>query len=230
MQDEIAAAKKVKEIVGKITGKEEYRKVDLKWNDWFFQRDRIMKDLSSGWYIRCFAPRRNSTNEIKMDDPFPPQGDIIIFISIGRSRQNKLAEDVAGQIKKYSEDNCSKFEDTLRIRSVIFHTADEYVEELKEKLTEERTILINIPDGEKNKIDEQWNVLKELKKKLDEVVDSVNFEIFEKTEITDEDILNKWEDLCDICKNGIEKVNDISPKYEKVEARQLAMTMGGYYE
>lgn len=221
--------KTAQDIVEEIAGTDEgeYCKIDLRWKDWFSQRDRIMEGLCSEWYIRRFVPRRRSANEIKLDDPFPPQGDMVIFLSIGRSRQNKLAEDVAGQIKKYSEENCGKYEPALRIRSVIFHTADEYVAELEEKLRTESTNLINIPAEKDNEINKQRDIVKGLKEELASVVASINCEIFSNKEITDEDILNKWEDLCDICKNGIEKVNEISPKYEHTETNILVKSKGG---
>lgn len=222
MQNE--TTKIVNEIIGSVN--DPYRKIDLQWREWFSQRDEIMEGLSSKWYIRRFVPRRKSANEINLDDPFPPQGDMVIFLSIGRSRQNELAENIAGQIEKYSESNCSSYEPVLRIRSVIFHTADEYVAELEEKLTTEITNLINIPERKEDEINKQWGLVKKLKDEMDSVVASVNREIFQEREITDADILNKWEDLCDICKNGIEKVNDISPKYENTEAHQLVKAKG----
>lgn len=221
--------KTAQDIVAEIAGtdEDEYCKIDLRWKDWFSQRDKIMEGLCSEWYIRRIVPRRKSAKDIKLDDPFPPQGDMVIFLSIGRSRQNKVAEDVAGQIKKYSEENCGKYEPALRIRSVIFHTADEYVAELEEKLRTESTNLINIPAEKDNEINKQRDIVKGLKEELASVVASINCEIFSNKEITDEDILNKWEDLCDICKNGIEKVNEISPKYEHTETNILVKSKGG---
>lgn len=221
--------KTAQDIVAEIAGtdEDEYCKIDLRWKDWFSQRDKIMEGLCSEWYIRRIVPRRKSAKDIKLDDPFPPQGDMVIFLSIGRSRQNKVAEDVAGQIKKYSEENCGKYEPALRIRSVIFHTADEYVAELEEKLRTESTNLINIPAEKDNEINKQRDIVKGLKEELASVVASINCEVFSNKEITDEDILNKWEDLCDICKNGIEKVNEISQKYEHTETNILVKSKGG---
>ena len=129
--------------------------------------------------------------------------------------------------RSYSEENCGKYEPALRIRSVIFHTADEYVAELEEKLRTESTNLINIPAEKDNEINKQRDIVKGLKEELASVVASINCEIFSNKEITDEDILNKWEDLCDICKNGIEKVNEISPKYEHTETNILVKSKGG---
>ena len=219
----------VAEIVG--TDEDEYRKIDLRWKDWFPRRDEIMGNLRSKWYIRRFVPRSKRANKIKLDDPFPPQGDMVIFLLIGRSRENKLAEEVAGQIEKYSQENRGRYEPALRIRSVIFHTADEYAAELEEKLNEESTNLINIPAEKDNEINKQRDIVKSLKDELDCVVDLIDSEIFSNSEITDEDILNKWEDLYQFCKNGIkngiEKVNEISPKYGHIETNILVKSKGG---
>lgn len=218
--------KTAQDIVEEITGTDEdkYREIDLHWKDWFPGRDEIMENLRSKWYIRRFVPR--SKNEFKLDDPFPPQGDMVIFLSIGRSRQNELAKDVAGKIKEYSEDNCGEYEPALRIRSVIFHTADEYLAELEEKLGTECTNLINIPAEEGDEINRQMDIVKGLKEELASVVAIINREIILNGEITDEDILNKWEDLCDICKIGIEKVNKISLEYEYTETNTLVRSKG----
>lgn len=221
--------KTAQDIVAKFaeTNKDEYCKIDLRWKDWFSQRDKIMEGLCSEWYIRRIVPRRRSGNEIKLDDPFPPQGDMVIFLSIGRSRQNRLAEKVAGQIEEYSKENCGKYEPALRIRSVIFHTADEYVAELEEKFWTESTNLINIPAEESDEINRQRDIVKGLKEDLASVVALINREIISNKEITDEDVLNKWEDLCDICNKSAEKFSEISLKYKHTEANILAKSKGG---
>lgn len=221
--------KTAQDIVKKIVGTDEkkYSETDLRWKDWFSQRDKIMEVLCSEWYIRRFVPRCRIAEKIKLDDPFPPQGDMVIFLSIGRSRQNKLAEKVAGQIKEYSEKNCGKYEPALRIRSVIFHTADEYVAELEEKFGTESTNLINIPAEESDEINRQRDIVKGLKEELASVVALINREISSNKEITDEDVLNKWEDLCDICNKSVEKFNEIDLKYKHTEANILAKSKGG---
>lgn len=135
-----------------------YRKLDMRWRAWFEEKNWIMDQLRGRWYMRRFIPESGYTetkvpgtnmtsvkrngleNGIKLDNPFPPQGDLIVFLLIGDTRDYEAAEAAAKEIEEYFKANSDNYEPKLCIRSILFETASAYVA----KLTKEKEACIAI--------------------------------------------------------------------------------------
>lgn len=136
------------DLIGAIQGADIYRKTFWDWNDWYPLQDEVLAELREEWYMRRIIPRPQRVERINLDNPFPPQGDIIVFILNGHPRWNNLAKEITLQIEEYARVHSSDYgmeeysradsgdysKTGLRIRCVIVQTAQAYIAELEKTI------------------------------------------------------------------------------------------------
>ena len=233
--------------------KVDYCKLDMRWRVWFEEKNWIMDQLRGKWYMRRFVPENDYSekedlkkdfihvekagmdNQIKLDDPFPPQGDLIVFLLIGDTRDYEAAEAAAKEIEEYFKKNSDKYIPKLRIRSILFETASAYVAQLT-KESDACMAILGQPEVEKSLCEVKIAALQHCHKELIYVDRSVN-----RMYRNDKDMIDKlslaesWRQLQKKC---LSKASDASKYLERykdlLDEREskpiLTKTMGGLYE